>query len=40
VGTVRAKRSVGGVRVFTEGGAAFYRVEVRPRRPGAFNGRR
>jgi hypothetical protein len=40
-GTLRAKRrSVGGVRVFTEGGAAFYWAEVRRGRPGAFNGRR
>jgi hypothetical protein len=40
-GTVRAKRrSVGGVWVFTEGGAAFYMVEARRGRPGAFNGRR
>jgi hypothetical protein len=30
MGKVRAKRrSVGGVGVFTEGGAAFYRVEAR-----------
>jgi hypothetical protein len=36
---LRAKRrSVGGVGVFTEGGAAFYRAEVRRGRPGAFNG--
>jgi hypothetical protein len=41
VGTVRAKRrSIGGVGVFTEGGAAFYRAEVRWGRSGAFNGRR
>jgi hypothetical protein len=40
-GTVRAKRrSAGGVGVFTEGGAAFYRAEVRRGRPGDFNGRR
>jgi hypothetical protein len=39
--TLRAKRrSVGGVGVFTEGGAAFYRAEARRGRPGAFNGRR
>jgi hypothetical protein len=39
-GTVRAKRrSIGGVAVFTEGGAAFYRAEARRGRPGAFNGR-
>jgi hypothetical protein len=39
-GTLRAKRrSVGGVGVFTEGGAAFYREEARWGRPGAFNGR-
>jgi hypothetical protein len=39
-GTLRAKRrSVGGVAVFTEGGAAFYRAEARQGRPGAFNGR-
>jgi hypothetical protein len=38
-GTVRAKRSsAGGVGVFTEGGANFYRAEVRRGRPGAFNG--
>jgi hypothetical protein len=38
-GTVRAKRrSAGGVGVFTEGGATFYRAEVRRGRPGAFNG--
>jgi hypothetical protein len=38
-GTVRAKRrSAGGVGVFTEGGATFYREEVRWGRPGAFNG--
>jgi hypothetical protein len=40
VGAVRAKRrSVGGVGVFTKGGAAFYRAEARRGRPGAFNGR-
>jgi hypothetical protein len=40
-GTLRAKRrSVGVVGVFTEGGATFYRVEVRRGRPDAFNGRR
>jgi hypothetical protein len=40
-GALRAKRrSVGGVGVFTEGGAAFYRVEVRQGRPSAFNGLR
>jgi hypothetical protein len=40
-GTVRAKRrSVGGVGVFTEGGAAFYRAEARRGRSGAFNGQR
>jgi hypothetical protein len=39
-GMVRAKRrSAGGVGVFTEGGAAFYRAEVRRGRSGAFNGR-
>jgi hypothetical protein len=39
--TVRPKRrSVRGVGVFTEGGAAFYRAEARRGRPGAFNGRR
>jgi hypothetical protein len=39
VGMVRAKRrSVGGVGVFTEGGAAFYRAEARRGRSGAFNG--
>jgi hypothetical protein len=38
-GTVGAKRrSTGGVAVFTEGRAAFYRVEARRGRPGAFNG--
>jgi hypothetical protein len=36
---VRAKRkSAGGVGVFTEGGAAFYRAEARRGRSGAFNG--
>jgi hypothetical protein len=36
VGTVTAKRrSVGGVAVFTEGGAAFYRAEARWGRSGA-----
>jgi hypothetical protein len=40
-GTVGSKRwSAGGVGVFTEGGAAFYRAEARRGRPGAFNGRR
>jgi hypothetical protein len=40
-GALRAKRrSVGGVGVFTEGGAAFYRAEARRGRPSAFNGRR
>jgi hypothetical protein len=40
-GTLRAKRgSVGGVGVFTEDGAGFYRAEVRRGRPSAFNGRR
>jgi hypothetical protein len=40
-GVLRAKRgSVGGVGVFTEGGAAFYRVEARQGRSSAFNGRR
>jgi hypothetical protein len=39
-GALRAKRrSVGGVGVFIEGGAAFYRAEVRRGRPSAFNGR-
>jgi hypothetical protein len=38
-GMVRAKRrSTGGVGIFTEGGAAFYRAEVRRGRPGAFSG--
>jgi hypothetical protein len=41
VGPVRAKRKrVGGVGVFTEGGATFYRAEGRRGRSGAFNGRR
>jgi hypothetical protein len=40
-GTVRAKRrSAGGVGVFTKGGVAYYRAEVRRGRAGAFNGRR
>jgi hypothetical protein len=40
-GTWRAKRgSVGGVGVFTEGGAGFYRAQERLGRPSAFNGRR
>jgi hypothetical protein len=39
-GMVRAKRrSAGGLGVFTDGGAAFYRVEVRRGTPGAFNSR-
>jgi hypothetical protein len=39
-GALRTKRrSVGGVRVFTEGGAAFYRAEARWGSPSAFNGR-
>jgi hypothetical protein len=38
-GTLRAKRrSVGGVGVFTVGGVAFYRAEVRRGRPRDFNG--
>jgi hypothetical protein len=38
-GALRAKRrSVGGVGVFTEGGASFYRAEARRGRPSAFNG--
>jgi hypothetical protein len=38
-GMLRAKRrSVGGVGVFTAGGAAFYKVEARRGRPSAFNG--
>jgi hypothetical protein len=38
-GMVGAKRrSAGGVGVFTEGGAAFYRAEARRGRSGAFNG--
>jgi hypothetical protein len=32
------RRSVGGVGVFTEGGAAFYRAEARRGRPSALNG--
>jgi hypothetical protein len=40
-GALRAKRrSVGGVGVFTEGRAAFYRAEARRGRLSAFNGRR
>jgi hypothetical protein len=40
-GVLRAKRgSVGGVGVFTEGRAGFYRAEARQGRPSAFNGRR
>jgi hypothetical protein len=40
-GAVRAKRRIsGGVGVFTEGGAAFYRAKARWGRPGAFNGQR
>jgi hypothetical protein len=40
-GALRAKRrSVGGVGVFTDDGAAFNRAEVRRGRPSAFNGRR
>jgi hypothetical protein len=39
-GALRAKkRSVGGVEVFTEGRAAFYRPEARRGRLSAFNGR-
>jgi hypothetical protein len=39
-GTVRAKRrSAGGVGVFTEGRAAFYKAEAMWVWPGAFNGR-
>jgi hypothetical protein len=39
VGVVRAKRRrVGGVGIFTGGRAAFYRVEARRGRSGAFNG--
>jgi hypothetical protein len=38
VGAVRAKRSVGGVGVFTESKVAFYRAGVRRGRLGAFNG--
>jgi hypothetical protein len=37
VGTKR--RRAGGVGIFTEGGAAFYRAQVRRWRLGAFNGR-
>jgi hypothetical protein len=37
-GTLRAKRSVGGVRVFTDSGATFYSVEARRGRPSAFSG--
>jgi hypothetical protein len=37
-GTLRAKRrNVGGAGVFTEGGVAFYRVELRWGWPGSFN---
>jgi hypothetical protein len=36
VGTKR--RGDGGVGIFTGGGAAFYRVKARTRRPGAFDG--
>jgi hypothetical protein len=40
-GALRAKRgSVGGVGVFTEGEAGFYRAEASRGRPSAFNGRR
>jgi hypothetical protein len=39
VGTVRTKRKrVGGVVIFTGGGAAFNRAEAKQGRPGAFNG--
>jgi hypothetical protein len=39
VGTVRTKRNrVGGVVIFTGGGAAFNRAEAKQGRPGAFNG--
>jgi hypothetical protein len=39
VGVVRAKRRrVGGVGIFTAGGATFYRAEARRERSGAFNG--
>jgi hypothetical protein len=41
MGVVRAKRrSIGGVGVFTEGGAAFNRAEARRGRSGGFGGRR
>jgi hypothetical protein len=41
VGTVGTKRRrVGGVRIFTNGGAAFYRAEARRGRLDAFNSRR
>jgi hypothetical protein len=40
MGMVRAKRRVGGVGIFTGGGATFYRAEARQGRLGAFNGRR
>jgi hypothetical protein len=41
VGVVGTKRRrVGGVEIFTGGGAAFYRAEARRGRPGALNGRR
>jgi hypothetical protein len=36
---VRAKRSVGGVGVFTKGGVDFYRADARWGRPVSFNGR-
>jgi hypothetical protein len=40
-GALRAKGgSVGGVGVFTEGGAGVYGAEARRGRPSAFNGRR
>jgi hypothetical protein len=40
VGVVGTKRRrVGGVGIFTGGGAAFYRAKARRGRPGAFNGR-
>jgi hypothetical protein len=39
-GALRAKRgSVGGVGVFPEGKAGFYRAEERWGRPSTFNGR-
>jgi hypothetical protein len=38
MGMVRAKRRVGGVGIFTGGGATFYRAEARRGRLGAFNG--